>query len=275
MSHNNTTQSTTIQCNFTSISPTSKHPQHSYGGVWILYMVPGLAFLLGLCLFLLVLKTQPRRRAEANEIGCDRAKQAKQSLNGIISDSLDTGVALQKAKSAETLSYENVETGIYESQDALTQFSVNDQKDYMLPDEDYDGTQGNFDNHYAAQPLTESESYENMVCPLYASTIKRKEQPFEGDNEDYIDPGQMVSDDYYMQHSESLNDIDAESYVDMDPQHEIHPDFYPEEDGKIEGDRLLHPVLNSYEKMVSVDIPDVEEGVWHQDQGSGNFRGYV
>lgn len=27
--------------------------------------------------------------------------------------------------------------------------------------------------------------------------------------------------------------------------------------------------------MASIDIPDVAEGVWHQDQGRGNFRGYV
>ncbi|XP_048847855.1 uncharacterized protein LOC125718226 isoform X2 [Brienomyrus brachyistius] len=184
-----------------------------YWANWILYTVPGSAFLLGLGLFLLVLKTQPRRRVEANEIGCDRGKQAKQSLDGIISCSLDTGVALQKAKSAETLSYENVETGIYESQDALTQFNVDDQEVYILPDEIHNGTQGNFNTHHAAQPLTESDSYENMVCSLYARTIK--EQPFEGNNED------------------------AESYIDMDPQQEMHPDFCSKEEA---GEGHLHHI---------------------------------
>lgn len=39
-------------------------------------------------------------------------------------------LSISTAKSVETLSYENVETGIYESQDAVIQFSVNDQEGY-------------------------------------------------------------------------------------------------------------------------------------------------
>ncbi|XP_031430510.1 uncharacterized protein LOC116222047 isoform X2 [Clupea harengus] len=148
---------------------------------WLLYTVPGLAFVLGIVLFLFVLKTHKRRTGayyHRDMKGCSSVKQTE-------SDDM----APKCLTTADTQSYENVLAAIYSNQEGVC-FYVREDDDYVTPVGGDDAAekfaQTPSDSLNLPDTLTEGESYENMEG-LYAHPRKRFNKSQEED-EVYFDP---------------------------------------------------------------------------------------
>ncbi|XP_029109794.1 uncharacterized protein LOC108941569 isoform X2 [Scleropages formosus] len=212
---------------------------------WILYAVPGSAFLLGLCLFSLALRVNRQRQREGPRTAVSgwcfsplvspaaierhafqrqrkMQRQAEHSYsnnraNGFCSSSRDTSVDVLKARSVETISYENVEAVIYSNQQGFSyRVAMDDKDDYLTPDH-CDAT-----NPPDRQTNTDGESYENMYAqPRRATGTGSAEE------DDYVnaESGKPAAlEDYEKEEEEDQGDYlcpgkedtDGESYEDMD-----------------------------------------------------------
>ncbi|KAL2100883.1 hypothetical protein ACEWY4_002644 [Coilia grayii] len=143
---------------------------------WLLYTVPGLAFGVGIVLFLLVLKSNKRRTGgyyRRDLKGCSSVTQV---------ESDDSGP--RYLNKADTQSYENVLAAIYNNQEGVCYY-VPEDNDYVTPDDEEDAHEMFAQTLNLPDTLTEGESYENMEG-LYAQPRKRQNTSHEED--DYLDP---------------------------------------------------------------------------------------
>ncbi|XP_035254535.1 uncharacterized protein LOC118216966 isoform X1 [Anguilla anguilla] len=192
---------------------------------WILYVVPASAFLLGLCLFSLVLIKHKRREERIRRLERLRKMRLTQRrVNGYSTESEDKAEETCKAQSAETQSYENVEAAIYFNQKGVTYYVPEaDGDDYVTPDaegcETDRGTAETQNDVNYLQPFqnltdTDGESYENMEISLYAQPRKRTDTDTQ--DGDYVEPNETCeAQEEGEKHCNHQTDTDDESYENM------------------------------------------------------------
>ncbi|XP_076121697.1 uncharacterized protein LOC143102159 isoform X1 [Alosa pseudoharengus] len=200
---------------------------------WLLYTLPGLAFLIGIVLFLLVVKTHKRRTGGYHHRGMKGCSSVKQTKNDDMGHTYLT--------KADTQSYENVLAAIYSNQEGVC-FYVQEDDDYVIPDGEDDAAEmfaQNPNSLNLPDTLTEGESYENMEG-LYAQPRKRQNNGLEEDGEedtdthththniivkfsptdDYLDPDAEKQQWQGGLHSQEQTDTD--SYENMDQHFAVH-----------------------------------------------------
>ncbi|XP_062387825.1 uncharacterized protein LOC134076676 isoform X2 [Sardina pilchardus] len=199
---------------------------------WLLYTFPGLAFVIGIVLFLLVLKTHKKRTGgyyHRDMKGCSSVKQIK---NDAMGDAYLT--------KADTQSYENVLAPIYGNQEGVCFFVQEEDDDYVNPDED-DAAEmlaQNQDCLNLPDTLTEGESYENMEG-LYAQPRKRQTSGQEEDD-DYLDPD--AEEQQWQGGHSPLEQTDTDSYENMDQHIPAHQEDSDESSYVSTEDNLMAPI---------------------------------
>ncbi|KAL4658369.1 hypothetical protein GN956_G3080 [Arapaima gigas] len=184
---------------------------------WILYIVPGAAFLLGLGLFTLLLRTCRHRQPAVQQRMFNRQRQADPKYPHHRTDTEDILQAgAVGVSTADTVSYENVDTGIY-----ANQLAAEDSEDYLTPDADT-GHSGSLPP-LCCHTDTDGGSYENMEGAVYAEPRKRgtTSAPDDRDDRDYleldvVEEGQDGDCGDYLCPVKEPWDTDGESYEDMD-----------------------------------------------------------
>ncbi|XP_076121699.1 uncharacterized protein LOC143102159 isoform X3 [Alosa pseudoharengus] len=201
---------------------------------WLLYTLPGLAFLIGIVLFLLVVKTHKRRTGGYHHRGMKGCSSVKQTKNDDMGHTYLT--------KADTQSYENVLAAIYSNQEGVC-FYVQEDDDYVIPDGEDDAAEmfaQNPNSLNLPDTLTEGESYENMEG-LYAQPRKRQNNGLEEDDsyenmDQHFAVHQEDSDDYINPDTDQGHCSGLMSY----PQDS--GDYYTENSYMTTEDNLMAPI---------------------------------
>ncbi|XP_034157617.1 uncharacterized protein LOC117596454 isoform X1 [Pangasianodon hypophthalmus] len=194
---------------------------------WLLYVVPSIAFVLGVFLFSVVFRTQRHRETEAfrrvaalktimnaTSPGHTYARYTSQGPMGAenkdfskLQNSSETQGNLTKQ---EAQSYENVTTVIYSNEDKVN-YCVRQDEDYVTPDAADEVTEPEKTTYlHSHHNLTDTdgESYENMDGCVYAHprqpTLKNA---LSTEDDDYINPDE--------EEKHNLEQTDTESYENM------------------------------------------------------------
>ncbi|XP_047672531.1 uncharacterized protein LOC113650546 isoform X2 [Tachysurus fulvidraco] len=190
---------------------------------WLLYVVPSIAFVVGLILFSQIYRTQRRREKALQRVaalknimsttsaGHTYTRQGPLGAENKDSSKLQNSSGTKgNLKKQEAQSYENVTTIIYSNDDNVN-YCVRKDEDYITPDA---GEVTETEKSIYLQPLqnlteTDGESYENMVGCVYAHprtpTLKNV---LNVEDDDYINPDG--------ENKQNLEHTDTESYENMD-----------------------------------------------------------
>ncbi|KAF4080805.1 hypothetical protein AMELA_G00175570 [Ameiurus melas] len=208
---------------------------------WLLYVIPSIAFVLGLFLFSMVYKTQRRREKEFRRVAALKAimsktatvqtytsytSQGPMGTTNKDSNKLHNSIKTQgNLTKQEAQSYENVTAVIYSNEDKVNYSALPDD-DYLTPDGVADKVTETNNITYLQAP--HGESYENMQECLYAhprqSTLRNA---ISTEDDDYINPDE--------EEKHNLEQTDTESYENMAgpacPNAQAHPNSHSVDEG--------------------------------------------
>ncbi|XP_053539944.1 uncharacterized protein LOC108273013 isoform X1 [Ictalurus punctatus] len=194
---------------------------------WLLYVIPSIAFVLGLFLFSMVYRTQRRREKEFRRVAALKAIMKKTSAGHTYTRYTSQGPMGTANKDSSKLhnssktqgnltkqeaqSYENVTAVIYSNEDKVN-YCVLPDDDYLTPDAVADKVTETNNTTYLQAPRnltdTDGESYENMEGCVYAhprqSTLRNA---ISTEDDDYINPDE--------ENKHNLEQTDTESYENM------------------------------------------------------------
>ncbi|XP_060759968.1 uncharacterized protein LOC132870352 isoform X2 [Neoarius graeffei] len=210
---------------------------------WLLYVVPSIAFVLGVLLFSLVCRTQRRK-----EKALRRVAALKTIMNTTSTGHTYTRYTSQKPMGKENKdssklqnssgtqgnltkqdaqSYENVTTVIYSNEEKVN-YCVLPDEDYITPDAVADEVTKISNSNYLQLADTDGESYENMEGCVYAHPRQHTlKNALRAEDDDYINPDE--------EDKHNLEQTDTESYENMAgsvcPSTETHTNTHTVDEG--------------------------------------------